>query len=462
MKQQIRFCTTSDGVRIAYATLGKGPPLVRALGWFSHLDFDFKFPGWERSLWGLLSRNHLFARYDGRGFGLSDRNVKGFSLDAKVQDLEAVVDALNLPRVSLLGTSEGGPTAIAYTVKHPERVSRLILYGSFAGFPPPATQEEQQLMVARLMTIIPGWGQDTPEFRQLWTARFLPDGDLEHIRWFNEMQRVAAAPETVAAFMGGLGLIDVRHLLADVRVPTLVVHRRGDLMCPFEGGRELASLIPEARFVPLEGSNHIPMPDEPETEQFAQLVEEFLAENAEQEEPGAAAAAPSGVVTILFTDMEGSTTLTQRLGDARAQEVLHTHNAIVRDSLKAHDGTEIKHTGDGIMASFGSARRALESAITIQRAFASHNADNPNAQVRVRVGLNAGEPVAEDDDLFGTAVQLAARACAHAEPGQIVIPDGLRHLVAGKDFLFADLGDSTLKGFEDPVRLYELRWREAG
>ena len=198
--------------------------------------------------------------------------------------------------------------------------------------------------------------------------------------------------------------------------------------------------------------------DAPVMAVMGKAIGEFVGEGEETE----AQAAPSGLVTILFTDMEGSTTLTQRLGDARAQEVIHIHNTIVRDSLRAHDGTEIKHTGDGIMASFGSARRALESAITIQRAFASHNADNPNAQVRVRVGLNAGEPVAEDDDLFGTAVQLAARACAHAEPGQIVIPDGVRHLVAGKDFLFADLGDSTLKGFEDPVRLYEVRWREAG
>jgi adenylate cyclase len=186
-------------------------------------------------------------------------------------------------------------------------------------------------------------------------------------------------------------------------------------------------------------------------------IDEFLGEG----EQAAAGPAPSGLVTILFTDMEGSTTLTQRLGDAKAQELLRTHNTIVRDALKAHSGSEIKHTGDGIMASFASASRALECAIAIQRALAQHNEANPDTPIRVRIGLNAGEPVAEEEDLFGTAVQLAARICAHAEPGEILAPIVVRELAAGKGFLFADRGDVALRGFEDPVRLYEVRWREA-
>jgi class 3 adenylate cyclase len=187
---------------------------------------------------------------------------------------------------------------------------------------------------------------------------------------------------------------------------------------------------------------------------------EFLGEG---EEGAAAAPEPSrqagGLVTILFTDMEGSTSLTQRLGDAKAQEVLRTHNRIVRDALKEHTGSEIKHTGDGIMASFSSATRALECAIAIQRAFAEHSksAEEP---IRVRIGLNAGEPVAEEKDLFGTAVQLAARICAHTEPGEILAPIVVRELAAGKGFLFADRGDVALRGFEDPLRLFEVRWRE--
>ncbi len=421
MEQQIRFCTTSDGVRIAYATVGEGPPLVRVLGWCTHLEFERTLPDWERSIWGAMSRNHHLVRYDGRGFGLSDRDIKSFSLDAKVRDLEAVVDALELPRFALFGTSEGGPTAITYAVRHPERVSRLILYGSFARIPPPETEQDEQLLSAMMMTVVPGWGRDTPEFRQLWTSRFLPDADREEIRWFNELQKVSAKGETVAALIGSVGRVDVRELLPQVAVPTLVIHRRGDIICPFDMGRELAALIPGARLVPLEGKNHIPLPSEPEIEQFAQAVEEFMAED--ESEPKAPA--PSGLVTILFTDMEGSTSLTQRLGDAGAQELLRTHNAIVRDALKAHDGAEIKHTGDGIMASVPTASKAMACATAIQTTFAERNetAEDP---IKVRIGLNAGEPVAEDEDLFGTAVQLAARVCAHAEPGTILAANVVR------------------------------------
>ena len=173
------------------------------------------------------------------------------------------------------------------------------------------------------------------------------------------------------------------------------------------------------------------------------------------------------MVTIMFTDMEGSTALTQRLGDEKAQELLRAHNGIIRDALKAHGGSEIKHTGDGIMASFPAASKALESAVAIQREFAALTPGPlPAGGVREppfasRIGLNAGEPVAEDEDLFGTAVQMAARVCAHAEPGQIVAANVVRELAAGKGFLFSDLGDIALRGFEDPVRLYEVRWREA-
>ncbi len=186
---------------------------------------------------------------------------------------------------------------------------------------------------------------------------------------------------------------------------------------------------------------------------MANAITEFVGTGEEAE---AATAAPSGLVTILFTDMEGSTSLTQRLGDAGAQELLRTHNAIVRDALKAQDGAEIKHTGDGIMASFATASKALACATAIQTTFAERN-ETAEEPIKVRIGLNAGEPVAEEEDLFGTAVQLAARVCAHAEPGTILASNVVRELSAGKGFLFSDQGDVVLRGFEDPVRLYEVR-----
>jgi class 3 adenylate cyclase len=164
---------------------------------------------------------------------------------------------------------------------------------------------------------------------------------------------------------------------------------------------------------------------------------------------------------VLFTDVEGSTALTQRLGDAKAREVLREHERIVREALRSHGGAEVKTMGDGFMASFSSATRALECAIAMQRAFAAHN-ESAAEPIRVRTGLNAGEPIAEEEDLFGTAVNMAARICGHAEAGQILAPIVVRELAAGKQFLFADLGEIALRGFEDPVRLYDLRWREDG
>jgi adenylate cyclase len=242
-------------------------------------------------------------------------------------------------------------------------------------------------------------------------------------------------------------------MLRKVESPTLVMHPGRAPYPPVDLARGLASGIPDARLVVLEDALLLPWVGN--TERAAKAIDEFLGEGEE----ATATSAPSGLVTILFTDMEGSTTLTQRLGDAAAQDILRTHNTIVRDALKAHDGSETKHTGDGIMASFSSASRALEGAIAIQRAFAAHN-DSAPEPIRVRIGLNAGEPIAEEEDLFGTAVQLAARICAHAEPGQILAPIVVRELAAGKRFLFADLGDVALRGFDDPVRLFEVRWRE--
>jgi len=457
MEQQIRFCTTSDGVRIAYATVGQGLPVVRALGWFTHLEYE-----WENPLWRLfidaMSARYLFVRYDGRGMGLSDRRVSNYSLEGRVRDLEAVVDALGLERFALHGLSEGGPTAITYVLRHPERVSHLILYGSFARIARLDTEEGQQEFEAMLVLMRQGWSSDVPAYRQFFTALFMPDADAEAIRWFNELQRISTSGENAAALISAERDIDVTPLLPQVTVPTLVIHRQGDTIVPFDSGRELATGIPGARFLPLDGRNHIIPPNEPVGAVMMRAIYEFLGEG---EEAAAEAPAAGGFRTILFTDVEGSTALTQRLGDTKAREVLRAHERIVREALKAHGGAEVKAMGDGFMASFSSATRALECAIAMQRAFAQHS-ETAEEPISVRVGLNAGEPIAEEEDLFGTAVIMAARIAAKAEGGEIVASDVVRQLVAGKGFLFSDRGDVALRGFEDPVRLFELRWREEG
>ncbi|MCJ7491195.1 MAG: adenylate/guanylate cyclase domain-containing protein, partial [Dehalococcoidia bacterium] len=254
--------------------------------------------------------------------------------------------------------------------------------------------------------------------------------------------------------------IDVRPLLPRVTVPTLVIHLRGDMVAPFESGRELATGIPGARFLPLDGRNHFPLPNEPVTAAMGKAIYEFLGEGEEAPAAGGAPSRePGGLVTILFTDVEGSTVLTQRLGDANAREVLRNHERIVREALRAHGGAEVKAMGDGFMASFSSATRALECAIAMQRAFAAHDDEHPETPIRVRIGLNAGEPIAEDEDLFGTAVQVAARVCARAQPCQILASNVVQELAAGKGFVFSDQGEATLKGLDKPVRLYDLHWQ---
>jgi class 3 adenylate cyclase len=247
----------------------------------------------------------------------------------------------------------------------------------------------------------------------------------EEAHRFAAVIRECVSPEVARLAFDLPNECDVTDLLPKVQAPTLVVQRRGYPLVPMEATRELAAKIPNAQLALLEGTSGATYVGNMEAVLAA--IDEFLDEGEEAATP-VAKAAPGGLVTIVFTDMEGSTATRQRLGDAKAQEVLRAHNTIVRDALRAHDGSEIKHTGDGIMASFPSTSGALQAAIAIQRAVAAHVEEHPDAPLRVYIGLNAGEPIAEEQDLFGTAVDLARRICDHAQPGEILVSDVVRQL----------------------------------
>ena len=237
MEQQIRFCTTSDGVRIAYATVGQGYPLVRALGWATHLEYEWQSPLWRHTIEGLAQR-HTLVRYDGRGTGLSDRSVDVHSVEQWANDLEAVVDALGLERFALLGISQGGSTAATYAARHPERVSHLMLYGAFAKWFRPTDTEEGQRIFESILTLTKvGWGQDNPAFRTMFTSVFVPGANAEQMRWFDDLQRNSCSPENAVKLLEAFRQIDVTELLPELQVPTLVLHRRGDQAVPFEAGR---------------------------------------------------------------------------------------------------------------------------------------------------------------------------------------------------------------------------------
>ena len=449
MEPRIQYAKTKDGVSIAYCVMGEGRPLVLASAWpFCHLEAEWWVPTYRFWHERLAEKTRL-VRYDTRGSGLSQRDVDDLSLDARLLDLEAVTDHLGLDTLDLVGYSNAGQVAIAYAVRHPDRLAHLILYDSFAR----ASDFSQIPQVQGLLALMNSdWEMFTETVAQVffgWSAGEPARKLAAYLRECTTLEFCRAAYTAVFAS-------DVSDLLPQVSTPTMVVRAREGVFPGAEITRSLASAIPNASLATSDGvwitSNEI-------VEASVRTLHQFLGvgEGAE-----AAAEAPKlaagDVHTILFTDVEGSTALTQRLGDAKARELLREHERIVREALKAHGGSEVKTMGDGFMASFSSATKALDCAIAVQRAFAAHD-ESAEEPILVRIGLNAGEPIAEDDDLFGTAVNEAARITATAKGGEILVSNVVRELAKGKDFLFADRGEASLKGFDEPVRLYEVRWR---
>jgi pimeloyl-ACP methyl ester carboxylesterase/DNA-binding winged helix-turn-helix (wHTH) protein len=275
-RQDIRFCATSDGIRLAYATVGSGPPLVKASNWLTHLDFEWGSPIW-RHWWSALSLHHRLLRYDERGNGMSQRDVHDVNFDTWVTDLETVVDAAGLDRFPLLGISRGGPIAIAYAVKHPERVTHLVLYGAFAAglnhFGKPHELEARRALASLIRL---GWGLNNPAFCKVFTCRFIPEATPEHEQWLDELQRVSTSPENAARLMERDDDIDVRPLLSRVTTPTLVIHCDRDRAVPPEKGREIAAAIPNSRYVSLPSANHLMMEEEPAWAMFLEELGAFL------------------------------------------------------------------------------------------------------------------------------------------------------------------------------------------
>ncbi|MBU8825888.1 alpha/beta fold hydrolase [Mycolicibacterium goodii] len=276
-RQHIAFCRAGDGVRLAYAVVGAGPPLVRAANWMTHLGYDIESPVWSHWVRDL-SRNHTFIRYDERGCGLSDWEANDFSFDDWVADLESVVEALGLERFPLLGVSQGGAVAVAYAARHPERVSHLVLCGAYArGRAVRAVGDEEKRAAALDLELARvGWGRDDPAFRQVFAAQFLPDGTRADWAAFDQLQRRTTSPENAVRFLEAFGRIDVRDEAQEVRCPTLVMHSRDDHRVPLRFGEELAALIDDSRMVALDSNNHLLTATEPAWQVFRRELDAFL------------------------------------------------------------------------------------------------------------------------------------------------------------------------------------------
>lgn len=275
MEQSIRFITADDGVKLAYASSGAGTPLVKTANWLNHLEYDWQSPVWQ-AWFSLLSSHHALYRYDVRGTGLSDRVETSMDLERQVADLEQIVDAAGLESFALLGLSQGAPIAVEYAVRHPQRVSRMVLHGGYArGW---ARRSPESLRTGRAMTelVRVGWGAGTSAFRRMFAELLIPGASDEQVEWFAELQKRTATPETAARIMEYTGEIDITGRLPRVTAPTLVIHPRRDAMVPFDEGRLLASGIPGARFVELDTPNHVLLSAEPAWERFNAVVGEFL------------------------------------------------------------------------------------------------------------------------------------------------------------------------------------------
>jgi len=456
MEPRIQYAKTTDGVSIAYSVAGEGKPYVAMpiLPW-CNIEKSWQIPA-LRQRWEKIAQKRQLLQYDSRGSGLSERRICDFSLEGHLLDLEAVVRHLGLETFDLGGAGHSGPVAITYAARNPDRVSHLVLTNTYARVSEHISGPRDAVM--GLME--KDWGIFTET-----VARFaLSWNDEEGARGMASFLRECVSLDVAAAVYRAVAEFDTASVLGQVKAPTLVVHDRLTDYLSLEASKSLAARIQGARLVMVEHTPGVPALDDIEgAERLAAVIDDFLSEG----QPSATApeAQPPGAFrTVLFTDLVGHTAMMSRLGDERGRAVLREHERITREVLKAHGGTEVKTMGDGFMASFGSVTKAVECAVALQRAFEEWNAgagrDVPLERLYVRVGLNAGEPIEEEGDLFGATVILAARIAAKAEGGEILVANAVRELCSGKGFLFADRGDFVAKGFEEPVHVYEVRWRD--
>jgi class 3 adenylate cyclase len=440
---QIRFCTSADGTRIAYSAMGEGPPLVNLPAFGSSIEINSTHPDY-REWYERLGRDRLLVEIDRRGVAASRGDVTDFSLDAHVADLAAVVDDLGLSQFDLCGSGDASAATIAYAAQNPKRVSHLVLFGVASD------QEARDSIGSRALVALvrDNWGLGR---RALADVTF-PSGPIELQRWWSNLARDSMSADVAAEYLEFQMSVDVAPYLPDVEAPTLLIHRRRNRVYPVSGVRAVASMIRASTFVPIEGDMaHVTFGDISYVETVRAFIDDAPADLGSGEVIDTAA-----VRTILFTDIVGHTAMMSRLGDERGRGVLREHERITREVLATHGGTEVKTMGDGFMASFGSVTKAVDCAIALQRAFAEREGE----PLSIRVGINAGEPIEEDGDLFGATVILASRIAAKAEGGEILVADTVRGLCSGKGFLFADRGEFVAKGFEDEVRISEVSWRE--
>ena len=437
---ETRYARSGD-LWIAYQVVGDGPiDLVFASGWMSHVEEGWVVPGFGSFLEAMTRFSRLIV-FDRRGTGLSDRILTLGSFEELLEDITAVLDAAGSERAALWGGAEGGPMCMLYAATHPERVSHLILLSSFArrswapDFPLGITDE---MKTAIESSYEERWGRG-PFGLRLANPSVADDPALR--RAYSKWMRYSATPGGALQWFTHTAEIDVRHVLPTIRVPTLVMHSKGDRLVPVELGRDLAERIPGARYVEFPGDDHAPLGSS--NEAWIGEAQEFLTGTRSPVEPDRVLA------TVLFTDIVGSTERAAEMGDSAWKTLLSRHHAVVRDQLERFRGHEIDTAGDGFLALFDGPARAVRCATAI--------ADEVRALgLEVRAGLHTGECELVGSDVAGIAVHIGARISAIAGAGEVLVSNTVKELVVGSGLVFEDLGEHALKGVPDRWRLYRV------
>jgi class 3 adenylate cyclase/pimeloyl-ACP methyl ester carboxylesterase len=442
----MQYARTADGVKIAYGVAGSGPIVVRV----PNIPFTNCQAEWaqDTGFYHGLTDRFTVVTFDPRGCGLSDTSVEDLSMEARILDLEAVLGRVKAEKFALHSVGWSGPMCIRYAVEHPDRVTHLILDDAHA-----RTEASMAQPQMRALDQLSGGEWDTfLEFVVFTSYGLGRDQAGPYVAYLKS----CVTPDMARKIFAEVRKDDATDLLEMVPQPTLIMQHGLMGGASVDGAKEMAASVPNATLVMLEGGAL-------DTDQILKAMDDFLGTKVDHDHPaagtpGGPAPAGASVRAVLFTDLVGHTEMMSRLGDQKGRDVLREHEAITRDVLIHHNGTEVKTMGDGFMASFGSVTQAVECAIALQQAFAERNERAPEPLL-VRVGLNAGEPIEEDGDLFGWTVIMASRVAAKAEAGEILASDVVRGLCSGKGFLFADRGEYVLKGFEEPIRVYEVGWR---
>jgi pimeloyl-ACP methyl ester carboxylesterase len=437
-----KYVTNGD-VSIAYQVSGDGPmDLVVVPGFISHLELDWTNPLNVEFLTRLMSFSRLI-RFDKRGTGLSDPVGKVPTLEERMEDVHAVMDAVGSERAALLGISEGGAMAALFAATYPERVSALIIYGSFAcGGATPDEGGITDRNYPAVLGILEDWGDG--RIAELFAPSLVSDEKARRV--IGTYERSAASPGMARALIDAADEIDVRPVLPSIQTPTLVLHRTDELVCPVEAARYMARKIPVVRLVELPGNDHIPWVGDRQA--LVHEIEEFLTGARHVHEPDRVLA------TVLFTDIVGSTERAAELGDARWRELLERHETLARTQIESYRGRMIKTLGDGILATFDGPARAVRCAESL--------CDTIPAElgVQLRAGVHTGECEAIGEDLGGMAVHIGSRVSAKAAPCEVLVSSTVKDLVVGSGLAFEDAGGHELKGVPGEWRLYRVAGRQ--